>query len=538
MRPVAAKLDQLSAEDMIASGSELWTVLEKAKSLGLNLIEMEELPPLERARLLDIAIEELSWGCPGLAGAILVTFFPVMFSLLAGNMEMAKYCDGRLGWWAITEPDHGSDMLDSHGEIAYPEGRYGRANCLARIEGDRVIINGQKSAWVSGATYADVCVLYTQVEQNGVTGPGLAIIVDLDSKGVSKGKPLEKMGLRALNQGEIFFDNVEVPLSHVIAGPDKYNDFVTATLSEANPHVAAMVMGTMRAAYEYALGYAHERKAGGVPLIQHQHVRYRLFHMFRKVEMARAMLHRVTLYNATSGKPALHASAAAKVSVTQLAFEVANEALQMFGGNGMTREYPLEKIVRDTRACLIADGCNEVLAIKGGTKLINPALLEGRVGGQSTGIRFTREETIVTKTNAVGKQRAFWAVLPVLPAPELAELARQYESLGFEGVFSVQVYGPPFIPLAAASTVTTRLGLGTGVAIAAARSPIETAMAARYRSRPHQPGTVDPGPGQQYLQLDLGYLRHTGHQAAGPPARHCRGNPPHRGGRPPWPRAL
>lgn len=375
MRPVAAELDKLSAEDMIAPGSKLWTVLEKSKDLGLDLVEMEEMEPLERARLLNIAIEELSWGCPGLAGAILVNYFPTMFSLLAGNMEMAKYCNGRLGCWAITEPDHGSDMLDSTGQLSAIEGSYGRPNCIARIEGDKVVINGQKSSWVSGATYADVCVLYTHVEQDGVAGPGIALIVDLDAKGVSKGKPLEKMGLRGLNQGEIFFENVEVPLSHVIAGPDKYREFVTATLTEANPHVGAMIMGAARAAYEYALAYAHERKAGGVPIIQHQHVRYNLFHIFRKVEMARATLHRVTTFNATSGRACLHSSALAKVTVTQLAFEVANEALQIFGGNGMTREYPMEKLVRDARACMIADGCNELLAIKGGTGLVNPTLL-------------------------------------------------------------------------------------------------------------------------------------------------------------------
>ena len=373
MRPASAKIDQLSAEEAIAPESELWNVLEKSKDLGLDLIELHELEPLESSRLLSIAIEELSWGCPGLAGAILVTFFPTMYSLLAGNMEMAKYCNGRLGCWGITEPDHASDMLDSGGEMASAEGGYGRPNCVARIEGDKVIINGQKSAWVSGASYAEVCVLYTRLEQD--TDSGITIIVDLDSDGVSKGKPLEKMGLRGLNQGEIFFDNVEVPISHIIANPDEYDDFVTATLTEANPHVAGMVMGAARAAYEYALAYAHERKAGGVPLVQHQHVRYRLFHMFRKVEMARALLHRVTTYNATASQPALHASTAAKVGVTQIAFEVANEALQMFGGNGMTKEYPMEKLVRDTRACLIADGCNEVLAIKGGTQLVNPDLL-------------------------------------------------------------------------------------------------------------------------------------------------------------------
>jgi alkanesulfonate monooxygenase SsuD/methylene tetrahydromethanopterin reductase-like flavin-dependent oxidoreductase (luciferase family) len=84
----------------------------------------------------------------------------------------------------------------------------------------------------------------------------------------------------------------------------------------------------------------------------------------------------------------------------------------------------------------------------------------------------------VTKTNAVGKKREFWAMLPVLPAAELSALAQLYEQLGFEGVFAAQVYGPPFVPLAAASTVTSRLKLGTGIAIAATRSPTETAMAA------------------------------------------------------------
>ena len=89
----------------------------------------------------------------------------------------------------------------------------------------------------------------------------------------------------------------------------------------------------------------------------------------------------------------------------------------------------------------------------------------------------TPETTAMNKTNAIGEDRAFWAVLPVLPAPELTALAQQYENLGFEGVFATQVYGPPFVPLAAASTVTSQLQLGTGIAITAARSPMETAMA-------------------------------------------------------------
>jgi alkylation response protein AidB-like acyl-CoA dehydrogenase len=130
-----------------------------------------------------------------------------------------------------------------------------------------------------------------------------------------------------------------------------------------------------RAAYEHAHAYAHERKQGGQAIIRHQSVQYRLFHMFRKVEAARALVRRVATYNATAPEAALQGSISAKVTATQTAFEVASDALQIFGGNGLTKEYPMEKLLRDARAMLIADGCNEVLALKGGSLLVNPELL-------------------------------------------------------------------------------------------------------------------------------------------------------------------
>jgi alkylation response protein AidB-like acyl-CoA dehydrogenase len=306
---------------------------------------------------------------------ILVNEMPALYSALAGNMEMVEYCDGKLGCWGITEPDHGSDTLDADGSLQAVDGNYGRPNCVARIEGDRIIINGQKSAWVSGAMTAQVCALYCHLEENGETRPGVVAIVPLDLPGVTRGKPLDKMGMRSLNQGEIFFDNVEVPLSHLLAGPDGYVDMVYHTLAEANVHVANLAVGVARAAYEHALEYAHQRKQGGLTIIRHQSVKYRLFHMFRKVEAARALVRRVADYNATAAQPALQGSIASKVNATQTAFEVASEALQIFGGNGLTKEYPMEKLLRDARASLIADGCNEILAMKGGNLLINPDLV-------------------------------------------------------------------------------------------------------------------------------------------------------------------
>jgi acyl-CoA dehydrogenase len=375
LRPVGTQLDEMSADDGVAPDSPLWDALEKAAGLGLSVKALLELEPLERERILLIAAEELAWGDAGLGGMVLVSQMPGLYSALAGNMEMVDYCDGKLGCWGITEPDHGSDSLDPDGNIAATDGDYGRPNCVARIEGDKIIVNGQKSAWVSGGTIAEVCALYCFVEEDGKSRPGVSLIVPLNLPGVSKGKALEKMGLRALNQGEIYFDNVEVPISHLLAGPDQYEDFVRHTLAEANVHVANMAVGMARAAYEHAHGYAHERKQGGQVIIRHQNVKYRLFHMFRKVEAARALVRRVATYNATAPEAALQGSIAAKITATQTAFEVASDALQIFGGNGMTKEYPMEKLLRDARAMLIADGCNEVLALKGGSLLVNPELI-------------------------------------------------------------------------------------------------------------------------------------------------------------------
>lgn len=372
LRPAGSKLDKLTSEEMVAPGSVLWDVLEKSHDLGLSLTAMAEMDPIERVRILAVASEELAWGDAGLAGAILVNHFPVMYSLLAGNTAMAEFCDGKRGCWGITEPDHGSNMLDASGSTQATGGQYGRPNCVARIEGDKIVVNGQKSAWVSGAITAEVCALFCHAEVDGQTKPGVAVIVPLDAPGVSRGKPLDKMGLRCLNQGELFFDNVEVPIENLLAGPDSYQELAYRMLSEANPHVGLMFVGLARAAYEHALEYAHERKQGGVPIISHQHVQYRLFHMFRKTEAARALVRRVMEFNATSDIPALQGSTAAKVTATQTAFEVANDALQMFGGNGMSKEYPMEKLLRDARSGLIADGCNEVLAIKGGSMLMDP----------------------------------------------------------------------------------------------------------------------------------------------------------------------
>jgi alkylation response protein AidB-like acyl-CoA dehydrogenase len=375
MRPVGIKLDRMTPEEAIAPGSPYWDVRRQYNELGFGVDMLLSLEPAERAKTMSILFEELGWGDAGLAISFGAGLLPALMSVVLGNAfcrELAP--DEKLGCWAITEPDHGSDMLDANRMIFHPQGTYGRPNCVATLRGDDVIINGQKSAWVSNGVIADVCVLYCAADtgEGPDTRRGVVAIVPMDAKGVTRGKPLDKMGQRALNQGEIFFDNVRLSRSHLLAGPDQYLDAVYAIHTFANAIMGTVFTGCARSAYELALDYAHERRAGGVPIIRHQSVAWRLFHMFRKVEAARALTHRVVHYNFASPQPSLHAAMTAKVTATQTSFEVASDALQIFCGNGLTREYPIEKIMRDARASLIEDGCNEILAIKGGYYLIDP----------------------------------------------------------------------------------------------------------------------------------------------------------------------
>ncbi len=380
MRPAGRVLDRMSPEDVIAEGSPLWDVTRQYRELGLGIGigdvgESEISDPAAPNRMQAIVAEELGWGDAGLAISLTVSGMPALPAMWGHAELVQELALGKIGCWAITEPDHGSDMLDvSRGGFSQ-DGNHRGPNCIVHIRGNEIVVNGQKSAWVSNGSIAEVALLFSAVDRgNGPDGGGV-FLIPLDAKGVSRGKPLDKLGQRALNQGEIFFDNVTLPISCMVRPPEEYEQAVYDTLCTANAGMATMFTGTARAAYEVALDYAHDRRQGGAPIIRHQHVRYRLFHMFRQVEMSRALARRVSAYNAQADHRALEGAIAAKVTATQTAFDVASEAVQMLGGNGLTRAYETEKILRDARASMIEDGCNELLAIKGGTCLMNPDYL-------------------------------------------------------------------------------------------------------------------------------------------------------------------
>ncbi|MBI4514230.1 MAG: acyl-CoA/acyl-ACP dehydrogenase [Deltaproteobacteria bacterium] len=372
MRPAGVALDRLAdPAEVIAPQSPLWEAFKKYRALGLEAYTdpSSDLPPLQRARLRYIIAEELGWGDSGLAISFGVAGFPRMLAQLSGKPELIeRFGDpNSVGCWGGTEPHHGSDLIIFSDKLGTPA--YGKPDCVARKEGDFFVINGQKSAWVSNGTIASASALFCAVDLGaGVIG-NAGFVVPLDVPGVSRGKPLNKIGQRALNQGEIFFDNLRIPTDYMVLGPEMFAFATDSVLSLANSGMGVTFVGVAQAALDLALDYAKQRVQGGVPIIQHQSVKARLFEMFRKVEAARSLARRVMVYNATNTPPALQYAVASKVTATSTAFEVASAALQIFGGNGLSREYPIEKLLRDARASMIEDGCNEVLGLVAAERL-------------------------------------------------------------------------------------------------------------------------------------------------------------------------
>lgn len=371
LRPLGAELDKMSADDVVAAGSPYYSVFAEYSKLGLSPELLGELPPEMAVRVESLIGEELGWGDAGLGVSLGAAGFPLQMAVAAGNQELVELCAGKIGCWVITQPDKGSDVQVFDMAREWVPGQLGnKGNLWGQLRGDDIVVNGQCSAWVSNGAVAQVALCYMGgdygdgfFEADG-RPHGMAVIVPLDLPGVSRGRPLDKIGQRALPQGEIYFDNVRVPKRFAVALRDEYYGNMASAWSFAGTHMSQVFTGLARAAFEMALQYCHERKQGGRLLIDHQLTRYRLGDMLRRVELARATARRSLAYARLSPSSHPYATASAKVTVTEEAMRVADEALQLFGGAGTSREYPIEKLFRDARAALIEDGENRVLTMR------------------------------------------------------------------------------------------------------------------------------------------------------------------------------
>ena len=336
-RPAAIELDKLSdPQDVIAEGSVLWDVFRKSHELGYHKMRMPKLfGGAELDSLSAILVgEEMGWAAADLAISVGVSGFPFNLAMLSPDPDVQnmtrRYCEDTegkmIGCWAITEPEHGSDWGLAGTEFS----RDPKVTPTLRavLDGDEYVLNGQKSAWVSNGTIATHAALFFGIEPcQGMENCGIATI-PLDCPGVSRGKPLNKMGQRALNQGEIFFDNVRMPKANVLVqDPATFKISMEMVLAAANAGMGVTFVGLAQAALDEALQYARERVQGGRVIFEHQNVQLKIFDMFVSVEAARSLARRVSVYNSVTVPPALHYSIASKILSTETAFRVASQAI-------------------------------------------------------------------------------------------------------------------------------------------------------------------------------------------------------------------
>ncbi len=373
LRPASIALDAMSPDKVIESDM-FWNTMKKGYDLGYHTIFIPDTyggiatDPIES----HIVLEEMAWGSVDFAIGLGVSCFPAFFASMVPTDRLIEeiiepFCDCKdasiIGCWGITEPDHGTDTLCPFTpEFTDPKIS---GQVTARLDGDHYIVEGQKAAWVSNGSIATHSLVYLTIDPSmGMAGGGICI-VPLDLPGVRKGKPLDKMGQRALNQGEIYFDGVRVPKEYMLVDEESYTAMLDVTLSTANAAMGAMFVGVARAAYEEALAYSKQRIQGGKPIFQHQLIKHKLFKMFMNIEAGRALSRAAMIYNYNNTPPKIEYSIAAKVFCTNMALDVTSEAIQIFGGNGVSREYPVEKFFRDARAGMIEDGANDSLMITG-----------------------------------------------------------------------------------------------------------------------------------------------------------------------------
>jgi alkylation response protein AidB-like acyl-CoA dehydrogenase len=379
LRPSAMELDAMSSEEAIAKGSVYWDVWRQMKEMGLHKQGMPEniggvtLTPIQRC----VVSEELGWGSIDWAVAFGAGSLPFAIAAYSGNQKLIDemvipYLEDTkgeiIGCWPITEPGHGGhDAV-----LAAMAGSGISFDTRARRDGDEWVINGQKSAWVSNGTVATHGLVMLSAEEASGSEPGYGIaVVPLDLPGVSRGKPLEKIGQRALNQGEVFFDDVRIPAEQMIVIPRGAEGGLMGAGFNPNAGLGMLFVGLARAAFEETLEYCKQRVQGGRPLVEHQLIQRKLFDMLTKVETARAYARAVMLFNASNPLGLGYYSNASKVYATQVAFEVASDGVQLHGGMGLAKGMLIEKLFRDARAGLIEDGANDSLALLAAPNMIS-----------------------------------------------------------------------------------------------------------------------------------------------------------------------
>ncbi len=297
-----------------------------------------------------VVTEEFAAACPGLATSIFDNSLGMEPLKLSKNNDLKeKYFpeisnNFKLICFATSEPTMGSDVAGIH--------------CSAKRDGDDYILNGTKY-WVTNGGLADYMSIFATVDPDSQHEGVCAFIVEKDWKGVTIGRRIPKLGQRGSNTVGINFKDVRVPKENILAPPGEGFVLAMQTFARTRPAIGAFAVGTARSAMEYAIDYTKKRRAFGKKIANFQAIQHKIAEMYQKVETSRLLVWKAA-WEADQGMDPTISASIAKFYSSEVALEVANEALQIFGGYGYTKMFPIEKLLRDARLFRIYEGTSEI----------------------------------------------------------------------------------------------------------------------------------------------------------------------------------
>ena len=294
--------------------------------------------------------EEFGWGCSGIGTSLAANGLAMTPVTLGGSDEIKKEYLGmlteepKLASFCLTEPDAGSDVSGM--------------KTKAVKKGDKYVISGSK-CFITNGTYADWFTVYAKTDPEAGHRGISAFVVDADLPGVSVDKKEDKMGQRASNTATISFDEVEIPAENLLGEENKGFKLAMMTLDRTRPGVAAMATGIARAAFEFATEYSKERVQFGVPIAMHQAIQFMIADMATEIEAARLLTWQGAV-ELDQGKRNTLSSSHAKRFAADSAMEVTTDAVQVYGGYGFIKEYPVEKLMRDAKIMQLYEGTSQI----------------------------------------------------------------------------------------------------------------------------------------------------------------------------------
>jgi acyl-CoA dehydrogenase len=348
-----------------------WPVIEEAAKIGLYSFEaVGQFWADETGLTLPIANEELFWGDAGIGMAIMGTTLAVAAIFGQGTPEqMGEWIpqcfgtpdDVKVAAFCASEPDAGSDVSSIRTTAKYDEAK------------DEWVINGQK-AWATNGGIANVHVVIASVDRELGSRGHAAFVIPPGTPGCEQGAKVKKHGLRASHTSDVHLDDCRVPGSCLLGGKEKLDERLARvregkkaksqaamqTFEASRPTVGAQALGIARAAYEYSLDYAKERRQFGKAIIENQSIAFDLANMKLEIDAARLLVWRAAWMGRTGQKFENAEGSMSKLKAGEVAVWVTERAIQILGGNGYTREFPVERMHRDSKIYTIFEGTSEI----------------------------------------------------------------------------------------------------------------------------------------------------------------------------------